>query len=388
LVLLWILGLGAWGFCSGCSPSDSKNEAGLHSQFFERAQVIGARGVGIGEFNKPRSVAVDLHDNVYAVDMTGRVQKFSPDGKFLLTWQMPETELGKAKGMGRDRDGNILVVEPHYQRVNHYAPDGTLVVQWGCRGTNEGCFILPRGVAQNSQGDFFVSEYMGAERVQRFALPKSEVGSHRSENNHPRPGPLAQERENTNWPYARSDTPLTAKSQKKAGSETGAPQRDARLLQVIGHAGTGPGEFNRAEGVCVDAQDRLYVADSCNHRIQIFSRDGKFIREYGHAGSGLGELSYPYDIAVDAEGYQFVCEFGNSRIQVFDTNCQPVEIIGKAGTQPGQFANPWGVALDSQGNLFVADALNHRVQKLIRRRGSIGRVADNHASRITHHATQ
>ena len=93
--------------------------------------VIGSRGVGIGEFNKPRSVACDTNGNVYAVDMTGRVQKFSPDGTFLLTWQMPETTLGKAKGMGRDRDGNIIVVEPHYQRVNHYAPDGRLVAQWG-----------------------------------------------------------------------------------------------------------------------------------------------------------------------------------------------------------------------------------------------------------------
>jgi DNA-binding beta-propeller fold protein YncE len=370
LVLLWILGLGAWGFCSGCSPSDSKNEAGLHSQFFERAQVIGARGVGIGEFNKPRSVAVDWSDNVYAVDMTGRVQKFSPDGKFLLTWQMPETEMGKAKGMGRDRDGNILVVEPHYQRVNHYAPDGTLVAQWGCRGTNAGCFILPRGIAQNSQGEFFVSEYMGAERVQRFAVnvqsPKSKVQSQEARPTNPHT-PSAGARENTNWPYARSDAPLTSLPQQHAGSETGAPQRDTSLLQVIGRAGTGPGEFNRAEGICVDAQDRLYVADSCNHRIQIFSRDGKFIRQYGHAGSGLGELSYPYDIAVDADGYQFVCEFGNSRIQVFDPDCQPVEIIGEAGAAPGQFNNPWGVALDSHGNLFVADALNHRVQKLVRR---------------------
>src|SRR5690606_21479668 len=109
--------------------------------------------------------------NVYAVDMTGRVQKFTPDGNFLRTWQMPETELGKAKGMGRDPQGNIIVIEPHYQRVNHYTPDGTLVAQWGCRGTNEGCFILPRAVAVNSRGEYFISEYMGQEPVQRFEVP-------------------------------------------------------------------------------------------------------------------------------------------------------------------------------------------------------------------------
>jgi ABC-type Fe3+ transport system permease subunit/sugar lactone lactonase YvrE len=377
LGLLWCLVLSAWCFCSGCSPADSKHEAALQSQFFERAIVIGSRGVGIGEFNKPRSLACDTSGNVFVVDMTGRVQKFSPEGKFLLTWQLPETDLGKPKGMGRDHDGNILVIEPHYQRVNHFTPEGKLVAQWGCRGTNEGCFILPRGIAENSRGEFLVSEYMGSERVQRFGLKvlglKSEVQSREVSSTTPLTPALSPSegaRGNTNWPYSKSDAPLVAQvsqSSERADLEIGAPGREATLLQVIGRAGTAPGEFNRAEGLCVDAQDRLYVADSCNHRIQIFAADGKFLREFGRAGTKLGELSYPYDVAVDNAGNIFVCEFGNSRIQVFDANCQPVEIIGGAGSEPGQFNNPWAVALDARGNLYVADALNHRLQKLVRK---------------------
>jgi len=390
LVLLWCLVFGAWCFCSGCSPSESNNEVALQSKLFEHAQVIGSRGVGIGEFNKPRSVACDTNGNVYAVDMTGRVQKFSAEGKFLLTWQMPETDLGKAKGMGRDREGNILVIEPHYQRVNHYAPDGTLVAQWGCRGTNEGCFILPRGIAQNSRGEFLVSEYMGSERVQRFGLRTNSTFNiqHSTPNVQSSPltpalSPSEGERENRPQSLVNSEVTVSSQSQKRAGLETGAPRREAALLQVIGKTGTRPGEFNRPEGICMDAQDRLYVADSCNHRIQIFSADGQFIREYGKAGSGLGELSYPYDIAVDAGGNQFVCEFGNSRIQVFNSDCEPVEIIGGPGAEPGRFANPWGVALDSHGNLFVADALNHRLQKLVRKQSVVSgqwSVARDHAN--------
>jgi hypothetical protein len=164
--------LGVWCFCSGCSPASNENAHSLNSKFFARAEVIGSRGVGIGEFNKPRSVAVDSQNNAYVVDMTGRVQKFSPDGKFLLSWQMPETTLGKAKGMGRDREGNIVVVEPHYQRVNHFSPEGKLLAQWGCKGTQEGCFTLPRSVAVNSRGEILVSEYQGKERVQRRSSAK------------------------------------------------------------------------------------------------------------------------------------------------------------------------------------------------------------------------
>ena len=52
-------------------------------------------------------------DNLYVVDMTGRVQKFSSNGLFLLSWQMPQTDKGKPKGMSRDREGHIVVLEPH-----------------------------------------------------------------------------------------------------------------------------------------------------------------------------------------------------------------------------------------------------------------------------------
>ncbi len=306
--LLWML--------AGCSPATSSNEAPVESKFFSRVKVIGARGAGLGEFNKPRSVAVDAGDNLYVVDMTGRVQKFSPDGDFLSFWQMPQTDKGKPKGMCRDEKGNIVVLEPHYSRVNHFAPDGKRVAQWGAHGTNAGELAFPRSVVVNSRGNIFVSEYGLTERVQQFTA------------------------EGKQW------------------------------IRLLGKGGDGDGEFNRAEGLGIDAQDRLYVADSCNHRIEIFSPDGKFVAAYGRPGTGLGEMSYPYDVTVDAQGLQFVCEFGNSRIQIFDRNRQPVEILGGPGAAPGQFSNPWGVALDSKGNLYVADAMNHRVQKFIRRGGA------------------
>ena len=301
------------GLLAGCSPATPSNQAPVESKFFSRVKVIGARGAGPGEFNKPRSVAVDAQDNLYVVDMTGRVQKFSPDGTFLSFWQMPQTDKGKPKGMCRDEKGNVVVLEPHYSRVNHFTPDGRLVAQWGAHGTNAGNLAFPRSVIVNSRGDIFVSEYGLAERVQQFTS------------------------EGSNW------------------------------VRVLGRGGDGDGEFNRAEGLGVDARDRLYVADSCHHRVQIFSADGKFLAAYGKPGSGRGEMSYPYDVKVDGQGFQFVCEFGNSRIQIFDAHGQPVEILGGPGAAPGQFSNPWGVALDSKGNLYVADALNHRVQKFIRR---------------------
>jgi ABC-type Fe3+ transport system permease subunit len=310
---LFLVGTSCLVLLTGCSRPDDKKQVQLDSTLFESARTFGNRGAGVGQFNKPRSVAVDTNDCVYAVDMTGRVQKFDSNGVYQLSWQMPQTELGKPKGMARGHDGEILVIEPHYQRIGHFSTDGKLQVQWGRRGTNAGEFMLPRAVGINSHQEAYVSEYTAAERVQWFS---------------------------------------------KYGE---------RLLGVIGHAGDGPGEFNRPEGLCVDKEDHVYVADSCNHRIQVFSREGKFLRAFGKPGKGRGELSYPYDVCVDSAGRQYVCEFGNSRIQVFDPNGQSLEIIGGPGTAPGQFSNPWGIALDSAENLWVADSLNHRLQKLTRR---------------------
>lgn len=115
-------------------------------------------------------------------------------------------------------------------------------------------------------------------------------------------------------------------------------------------------------------QDQIFVADSCNHRIQILDAEGNWIHTFGSPGKGSDQMSYPYDLAIDREGLLFVCEFGNSRIQVFDRHYKTMEVVGEPGNAPGEFNNPWSIAMDSKGDLYVADSANHRVQKLIRRK--------------------
>jgi ABC-type Fe3+ transport system permease subunit/DNA-binding beta-propeller fold protein YncE len=296
----------------GCAPAP-EGVTPVESRVFSGVRVIGGMGTGLGEFNKPRSIAVDSRDNMYAVDMTGRVQKFSSDGRVLGCWQLELTEKGRPKGMCMDAAGRVIVIEPHYSRVNHFSVTGKLEFQWGTFGTNQGQITFPRAAAINSRGEICLSEYGQSERVQRFS------------------------------------------------------QDGSQYLGGFGRAGQGTGEFNRPEGLCVDAADRILVADSCNHRIQVFAPDGRFLRSFGSPGRHLGELSYPYDIRLDAAGRRYVCEFGNSRIQVFDAEDRPVEIIGGPGAAPGRFNNPWSLAFDSQGNLYVADARNNRVQKLLRK---------------------
>jgi DNA-binding beta-propeller fold protein YncE len=324
----------------GCTPDTASNvSTPLDSKLFSAVQVIGSRGVAPGQFNKPRSLTCDRDDNLYVADITGRIQKFSPDGRFLLQWQLPQIDLGKPKGMGLDNEGHVIVIEPHYMRVNHFTTNGELVRQWGVKGTNAGEFILPRGVAQNAHGEFYLSEYTLVDRVQRFSI-----------------GPAAS--------LPVGCVPVRSFPTNAPGGLAACP------TSVWGSPGDAPGQFSRAEGLCIGQRDEVLVADSCNHRVQVFDREGKFLRAFGKAGSTPGEFSYPYDVRVDPAGNQFICEFGNSRITVLDAQDQVVEIIGSAGAAPGRFANPWAICFDSKGNLYVADSQNHRVQKLVRREGN------------------
>jgi DNA-binding beta-propeller fold protein YncE len=120
------------------------------------------------------------------------------------------------------------------------------------------------------------------------------------------------------------------------------PAGDYRLLTVIatykdtagvaslvfGSAGSGDGEFNNPNGIAVDTDGSIYVADSSNHRIQVFDSTGAFVDKWGSNGSGDGEFNAPVGIAVSG-GYVYVTDAGNNRVQVRHRR----RICGEVGQQ-------------------------------------------------------
>ena len=87
-------------------------------------QVWGRRGISAGRLQKPRAMAIDAENQLYIVDMTGRIQVFSATGEYLRGWRTPAIEQGKPCGLGFARDGNLLVADTHYFRVLVYTPQG------------------------------------------------------------------------------------------------------------------------------------------------------------------------------------------------------------------------------------------------------------------------
>jgi len=134
------------------------------------------------------------------------------------------------------------------------------------------------------------------------------------------------------------------------------------FLFTWGSQGSGAGQFDTPAGLAVDSRGRVYVADTQNHRIQVFSRNGTFLFTWGSGGNGNGFFDSANDVAVDAAGQVYVADTENNRIQVFDSSGSYLAQWGSSGSDPGQFSLPNGLDVAGSGSVYVADTDNHRVQ--------------------------
>ena len=115
-----------------------------------------------------------------------------------------------------------------------------------------------------------------------------------------------------------------------------------------------PGQFNRPSGVAVDSQDRIIVADTANHRIQVCDAQG-ICTAFGRFESAPPcQFNFPSGVAVDSQDRIIVADTYNYRIQACEAQ-GTCTAFGSLGNDPGQFTTIGGVAVDSQDRIIVAD---------------------------------
>ncbi|XP_045119042.1 RING finger protein nhl-1-like [Portunus trituberculatus] len=135
-----------------------------------------------------------------------------------------------------------------------------------------------------------------------------------------------------------------------------------RLLLKIGSRGSEPGSFTWPRGIAVGPDNSIVVADSSNHRVQVFDQQGKFIKEFGAYGSAEGEFDCLAGVAVNRIGQFIIADRYNHRIQIFDPSGNFLRSFGSQGGGDGRFSYPWGITTDALGFIYVCDKENHRVQ--------------------------
>jgi len=135
-----------------------------------------------------------------------------------------------------------------------------------------------------------------------------------------------------------------------------------RQLFQLGGRGSEPGCFTWPRGIAVAPDNSIVVADSSNHRVQVFDSNGIFVKEFGQYGNGEGEFDCLAGVAVNRIGQYIIADRYNHRIQVLDPSGRFLRAFGSQGTADGKFNYPWGVTTDALGFIYVCDKENHRVQ--------------------------
>ena len=120
-------------------------------------------------------------------------------------------------------------------------------------------------------------------------------------------------------------------------------------------------KFSQPVGVAVDKADNIYVSDNGNSSILKFSKEGKLMKTVGRKGTRLGEFRDLSLIKVINDKL-YVCDRENYRLQILNTGLMYVDSFGCYGDGDGQFNRPNGIAQDRAGNLYVSDSYNNRVQ--------------------------
>lgn len=308
-----------WNYGSAPTPQEVVIDPFEEKQISLSAdRIFGSAGIEPGQFFNPRDLAVAADGTLYVAD-TGnhRIQHLAPDGSVLNLWgslspagTAPQGTFNEPWGIAVGPDGSVYAADTWNHRIQKFSPEGEFLRAWGYFGQAEApeAFWGPRDVLVDAENRVFVTD-TGNKRVVVF-------------------------------------------------------DADGNFITQFGVAGLAAGEFDEPIGLAIDAEGRLYVADTWNQRIQTFvqAEDGSFVPEKswdvaGWYGQSLENKPY---LAAGEPGV-FTTDPESSRILQFTRDGTPLSTWGEAGSGAENFGLVGSIVLDGQGGVWVTDTGNARV---------------------------
>jgi streptogramin lyase len=221
--------------------------------------------------------------------------------------------------------------------IRVYTPrGGDLLYAFGGRGTGDGEFLTPFGIAFDPSGDAYICDYEGA-RVEKFTNDGQFLLS---------------------WPVPSTRSDHVAVD--AAGDVYVTGYEDASVHK---YSSTGDGLLdwpsaseNLTAGVVV-VGGTVSVVLWTSPDVEQYDTDGTYL------GSFSAETVNGVDIESDALDQFWVSDFGGHTIGVFSSLGDPLEVSGTFGAGPGEFNGPSGLALGTEGSVYVADQGNGRIQR-------------------------
>ncbi|HEX2278683.1 MAG TPA: NHL repeat-containing protein, partial [Candidatus Tectomicrobia bacterium] len=225
----------------------------------------GAKGSGAGEFDRPAGIAFDAEQHLLVVDgRNHRIQRYTKDGRFLGQWGSRGRGPGEFNlpwGIAVDRSGAVYVADWRNDRVQKFDPAGKFLAAYGTPGRGDGEFRRPAGVAVDAEGNIYVADW-GNERVQVLAPDGSFVAKFRGE--------AGLSKWGESYFIANQDE---LEERRKADLE---PKLDLSPGDDLRQESANVEKFFWGPtAVKVDDQGRVYVVDSCRHRIQVYRKNAR-----------------------------------------------------------------------------------------------------------------
>lgn len=130
---------------------------------------------------------------------------------------------------------------------------------------------------------------------------------------------------------------------------------DGEMRFSAGASGSAEGQLDSPKGIHL-GKDKIYVADTGNRRIQIFSKDGIYLEKISNPDKGAPIFIEPVKVVVDTNNNLYVLDRESKQVLVFSPNNKLLYRIGGTAGAQDSFEELYDITVDADNNLYILSA--------------------------------